>query len=105
MSDERPAFAHGFPRTPAVDALVAAFARGDYAYVRAEAPRLERASDDDAERDAARTLVDRTKPDPLAALLLLVAGVLLVALTTWWIVHGKAPAGGAPPARPVEHVP
>jgi hypothetical protein len=99
-----PSFARDFPRVPELDGLVEAFVRGDYARVRADAPKVEQASSDDAVRAATRTLVDRTKPDPLAVLLLsLTAGLLLVFLG-WWAVHGKAPPGAAPSATPVERV-
>jgi hypothetical protein len=55
-------------------------------------------------RGAARTLIARTEADPLAVGLLALAGALLVLLTGYWIVHGKAPAENAPPRPPVEHV-
>lgn len=99
----RPLFARGFPRDGALDALVDAFERGDYAHVRTEAPKLETA-EDEAVRAAARTLVERTKPDPLAVRLLVVTGVLLMALTAWWIVHGKPPPAATQTSQPVEHV-
>ncbi len=104
MDGRRPSFANEFPRLPALDALVDAFARGDYARVRAEAPKLAATTDDAAVREAAKTLVDRTKPDRLAVGLLVLTGVLLVAMTGYWIVNGKPPPGSAPPTKPpVEH--
>ena len=69
-----------FRASPELDALVDAFERGDYARVRAEAPKLERASTDEAVVAAARTLVERTRPDPLAVKMLLLTGLLLVVL-------------------------
>jgi hypothetical protein len=90
----RPAFARDFPRAPGLDALVDAFAQGNYARVRAEAPALERASDDDAIKQAARTLVERTRPDPLAIALLALAAMILVVVAAWAITHGKPPAHG-----------
>jgi hypothetical protein len=101
---ERPAFARDFPRTPDLDRLVDAFARGDYAQVRTDAPKAEQQSDDDAVRAAIRTLVERTKPEPLAVALLSLAAGLLVILFGWWAVHGKAPPGATPAATPVERV-
>jgi hypothetical protein len=86
-----PAFSRDFPRSPALDALVEAFARGDYARVRAEAPEVERATDDEAIKRAARTLVERTRPDPLAVALLALAAVLFAVLAAWAIAHGTAP--------------
>jgi hypothetical protein len=102
--DDRPSFASAFPASPELDALVEAFARGDYARVRAEAPKLERVSEEEGVRAAAKTLRERTEPDPLAVKLMLLTGALLVLLTGWWIVHGKAPAGATPTTSPVERV-
>jgi hypothetical protein len=102
----RPSFARDFPRVPELDALVDAFARGDYRRVRAGAPGLERSSTDDAVKRAARMLVERTAPDPLASVLLGLAAVLLATVASWWIVHGKAPPSSDPPpwTPPVERV-
>jgi hypothetical protein len=102
--ERRPSFAAEFPSSPELDALVDAFARGDYAHVRAEGPKLQKTSADEAVRAAAKTLVERTQPDPLAVKLLVATGVLLVVLTGWWIVHGKAPAGATQTSAPVERV-
>jgi hypothetical protein len=90
-SSRIPSFAREFPRSPELDALVEAFARGDYAAVRSRAPGLERSSGDPAIQQAARTLVERTRPDPLAVTLLAMAVVLLVVLAAWAIHHGNAP--------------
>ena len=87
----RPTFARDFPRSPDLDALVDAFARGDYARVRAEAPGLERSSDDPAVKQATRALVERTRPDPLVVALLGLAALLFVILAAWAISHGRAP--------------
>jgi hypothetical protein len=87
----RPAFASAFPSSPELDALVDAFARGDYAAVRVHGRALERSSEDPAVRSAARTLVERTRPDPLSVVLLAIAALLLVALGAWAIAHGRAP--------------
>jgi hypothetical protein len=98
LTDERrPPFAEDFPRLPAIDALVEAFARGNYARVRAEGRRLAESEDQDENvRRAARTLVSRTDPDPLAVWLLVLAGVLLVVLSAYWI--GQRGASAAPVA-------
>jgi hypothetical protein len=104
MDDRRrPAFANDFPREAALDALVDAFARGDYAHVRAEGPRLAASTDDPAVREAARTLVDRTKPDRLAVGLLVLTGLLLAVMTGYWVVNGAAPPGSGPTKPPIEH--
>jgi hypothetical protein len=102
--DRRPSFASAFPASAELDALVEAFARGDLAHVRAEGPRLERKSEDEAVRAAARTLVERTEADPLAVKLMLLTGALLVLLTGWWIVHGQAPVAATGTVAPVERV-
>jgi hypothetical protein len=100
----RPSFAADFPREPALDGLVDAFARGDYACVRAGAPALA-SSEDATVRDAAKTLVERTRPDPLATALLAITAALLVLVSVYWSVHGKAPAQQQlPSGPPVEHV-
>jgi hypothetical protein len=88
MPHSRPRFAHAFPRTPDLDALVETFARGDYAAVRAQAPALERSTDDPAVREAARTLVERTRPEPAAVALLAIAALLLAVLGAWAVLAG-----------------
>jgi hypothetical protein len=88
MPPSRPQFARAFPRTPELDALVEAFGRGDYAAVRARAPCLQRSADDPAVRDAARTLVERTRPDPAAVALLAIAALLLAVLGAWAVLTG-----------------
>jgi hypothetical protein len=92
-SNGTPLFSRDFPRTPALDAIVDAFARGDYARVRTEGARIAETTDDDKVRQAALALVARTNPDPLALWLLVLAGALLAVLSGYWIVHGKAPPG------------
>jgi hypothetical protein len=108
MSDaaihERPPFAAEFPRDPALDALLAAFEAGNFARVREEAPRLAARASDPSIARAARELLARTRPDPLARWVLVITGALLVALTAWWIAH-DGPPSIAPAAPPViEHV-
>jgi hypothetical protein len=98
-AERRPSFARAFPRGPELDALVEAFERGDYARVRAEAPKLLSGSTEEGVKRAARTLVDRTKPDGIAVGLLVLAALFVAFLSAWWIVHGHAPAGSAPPVE------
>jgi hypothetical protein len=86
------AFARDFPVHARLDALVDAFARGDYAHVRAEAPGLIDSAEPQDVREAARVLLERTRPDPLAALLLALTAALLAFLAVYWVAHGKAPA-------------
>jgi hypothetical protein len=95
-----PSFARDFPRAPELDALVEAFAQGNYARVREDGPRLAQATTDDAVRRAARRLVERTRPDPLAVTLIAFTAALLVALGGFWMVYGKPPPAGPAPATP-----
>ena len=94
-----PKFAKDFPRDPELDALVAAFARGDYAAVREGAPKLASTTSDEAVRRAARTLRERIEPDPTSRALFLIAAALLIALTAWWVAH-DGPEGNAPAPKP-----
>jgi hypothetical protein len=87
-------------REPRLEAMIEAFARGDYARVRADAKELERASHDDALKQAARALVDRTNPDPLALALLAMAALLLAVLGGWWMVDVRPPDGPHRPPPP-----
>lgn len=82
-----PAFARGFPRDAELDGLVVAFTNGNYASVQERAPRLVEGSEDEGVRQAARLLVERTRPDPAAKLLVAFAAVLLVVLTAWWTLQ------------------
>jgi hypothetical protein len=88
----RPTFTKAFPTDARLDALVDAFARGDYAHVREAGTKLAADSGDEVVRRAALTLVARTSPDALTKALLLLAAVLLLVLSAWWITHGKPPA-------------
>lgn len=103
-ADPRPPFAADFPRSPELDALVDAFVQGNYARVRSDATRLLASDADESIKRAARQLVDRTRPDPLALLLLGLTALLLAAIGGWWTVHGRAPAPPPPHAAPA-HTP
>src|SRR5260370_20035391 len=89
-------FAVDFPRSPELDALLDDFVRGDYRRVRSEGPRLERSGADESTKRAARILIERTQPHPLAVALLALAALLLVALSGWGVTHAKSPALRAP---------
>lgn len=82
-----PAFALGFPEDPALHALVAAFEQGDYARVRREAPALIKQTDSPEVRKAARELMKRLEPDPVAVYLLAGAALLLAFLALWYWAH------------------
>jgi hypothetical protein len=87
LDSRRPTFARDFPRALELDVLVDAFAKGDYASVRAMAPALASASDP-AIAKAARALLDRTKPDRGVIALMGLTAALLVVVATYWIAHG-----------------
>ncbi len=101
-----PKFAADFPRHDELDALVVAFARGDYATVRARAPELAKRADDDAVKRAARRLEEALLPDPAAKILFFLTAGLLVFLTAWWLTHDhpEVKASTPPPAPTVEIV-
>ena len=79
----RPAFLASFPEDPDLAPVVAAFERGDYAAVREQAARLAKHAESKRVRRAAKELLDRIEPDPLAKLLLLAAAALLLFLVIW----------------------
>lgn len=90
-----PAFAKDFPAHTKLDALVAAFERGDYAEIRREAPALESAADESDEvRRAAQLLRARIEPDPSAKILFGITAAVLVILSAWWVTH-SGPEGSA----------
>lgn len=97
----QPAFAKDFPKDDELERLVAAFARGDYATVRTDAPKLAATTKDDAVKAAAVLLRERIEPDPSARLLVALAFALLAFLAGWWVMHHGPEGNGAPPA----HVP
>lgn len=111
-----PGFAKSFPDHPAVEALVLAFEKGNYASVREGAKALlEQSSkpvkkspdaekgdelphplppgpeERDAIRSAARELIRRTEPDPLAVYMVLGAVALLAFLSIWYWSHPHGP--------------
>jgi len=98
-----------YPKHPELDALVEAFAAGNYRRVRAQAPQLAAREDLDADvRESARELCARTEADPLAKTFLLLTGALLAVLTLYWIatsgggVQHPSPPPPPPPAASVE---
>lgn len=96
-----PRFAKDFPRHPELDALVEAFARGDYRTVRDRAPALAERAEDEQVKRAARTLAAHLEADPTAKLLFALTFALLAFLTVWWITHdGPPPEQPAPPTAP-----
>jgi hypothetical protein len=87
VAEEVPAFARGWPRDVDLTALVTAFEAGNYARVRRDAPELARRAADPEVRRAAKELVQRIEPDPVAGYMLAVTAVLLVILAGWYWSH------------------
>lgn len=85
--EEGPLFARTYPKTPEVEALLAAFERGNYARVREEAPQLASRSSDPEVKRAAEDLLRRIEPDPVSKTLLAVAALLLVFFAYWYFGH------------------
>jgi hypothetical protein len=79
-----PRFAARFPDDPALGALVAAFARGDYARVHEGGGALLASGPSPEVRAAVLELQARTRPDPLAKLFFGLPAVLLVVLSAYW---------------------
>jgi hypothetical protein len=83
VGEERPTFLLQFPDDPELELLIRAFEEGNFAKVRAEAPKLARRSTDEAVRRAARELRRRIDPDPLLVVLLVFALSLFAFLVAW----------------------
>lgn len=77
-------FLRSFPNDPALAPLVAAFERGDYAFVRAEAPALAARTKDEQVRRAALELRRRIDPDGLSLVLVGLAFALLIVLALFY---------------------
>ncbi|MEA2753127.1 MAG: hypothetical protein QOI41_7270 [Myxococcales bacterium] len=89
-----PSFARDFPNDPELASLVAAFAAGDYATVRAGAPELASKTTDEHVKRAAELLRARIEPDPTARVFFALTAALLVFLMAWWVTHdGKQHRG------------
>jgi hypothetical protein len=84
---ERPGFVLEFPPDPELDALVKAFERGDFASVRAGAPKLAATTQSPAVRAAALELKQRISPDPMVVWFLGASIGLLIFLVTWSYWH------------------
>lgn len=77
---ERPAFLREFPEDPDLEPLIQAFERGNYAKVRADAPRVAERTAEPEVKAAAEELLRRIEPDPLVKFLLGVAVALFCAV-------------------------
>lgn len=100
-----PSFARDFPENAELEALVLAFARGDYQTASEGGRALARKTDDEAVKKAALLLAERTKPDPTSRVLFLLTATLLVFLSVWWATHDGPPKDAPPaPTTPVPTV-
>jgi hypothetical protein len=77
----RPSFARDWPADPELDALLAAFQAGNYAWVRKVAPELAKSAGARGDGDLrARSLevLARIEPDPMGKVLFGIAALLLL---------------------------
>jgi hypothetical protein len=88
----RPRFLLDFPEDANLEPLIAAFERGDYAYVREHAERVGRETDREDVREAALELRRRIDPDPLVKYLFVASIFLLLFLIAWTYLGSTAPA-------------
>jgi hypothetical protein len=72
-----------FPEDPELERLIAAFESGNFAQVRADAPKLAASTRSEAVRRAALELRTRTDPDPLLVGMLGLCILLFVFLVAW----------------------
>ncbi len=80
---KRARFLETLPDDAALRELGEAFEAGNYARVRAEAPKLAQSSEREDVRAAAADLARRIEPDPLVKYLFLVAVLLLLAIAAF----------------------
>jgi hypothetical protein len=80
---KRPRFLETLPDDPTLRELGEAFEAGNYARVRAEAPKLAQSSEREDVRAAAADLARRIEPDPLVKYLFVLAGLLLLAVAAF----------------------
>lgn len=83
-----PSFAEAFPKDARLGALLAAYARGDYAAVRTGAPQLAKDTDDPAVKVAAEDLLQRISPDPRLRWMYLATLLLVVLVGLYWMRSG-----------------
>ena len=77
-------FSAAYPVDPDLDRLLLAFEEGNYARVRDDAPGVAGRTKDPAVAAAAKDLLSRLSPDPLAVRMLVGAGLLLLFLVYWF---------------------
>jgi hypothetical protein len=95
--NDRPTFAERYPEHPTLHRALDAFSRGNFRSVRAIAAPLV-TDPDAAVAAAAKDLIARISPDPIAYVLLGTTALLLVALTLWAI--GQSHQHLTSPAKP-----
>lgn len=84
---EAPRFARGWADKPELAPLIEAFRTGNYAKVRALAPKLLAETTDPDTRNAIQDIRRRLDPDPMALYALAVTLALLVFLSAWLYLH------------------
>jgi len=86
-TDDRPPFARVYPHHDALDRLVAAFDRGDFALVRSEIPAILDGDEDESVKRAAADLRRRLDPAPTSVFLWALGVALLVFLFGYYVSH------------------
>lgn len=82
-----PSFAGDYPDDPELRDIARAYERGDFRGVRAEGAKLLSKNPSPEVAAAARDLVSRTKPDTLSVAIVAMTALLLLALSSYWMLH------------------
>jgi hypothetical protein len=90
----RPPFAAGYPDDARLDRALELLRVGNYRAMRALVEPLTLGDGEPAVAAAARDLVRRISPDPIAFVLLGVTALLLLTLTLWSLHESKAERDG-----------
>ena len=93
-----PSFAKDYPDDADLLNLARAFERGDFGGVKRAAPGLLSAKSDPEVLKAIHELVSRTRPDPLSIALIALTALLLIALSSYWMLHNGPEAQHSPSA-------
>lgn len=102
---DKPSFAKDYPKDADLGALVGAFDAGDYRSVRAGTSRIASGDKSDAVKAAARDLRSRTEPSRAQIALLVVAALLVIALSAFEITqHGRSAPKPVSPHPAIERI-
>ena len=101
-----PELAKRYPADAELRSLVDSFEAGDYRAVREGTARIAAdANKSDEVKAAARDLRSRTEASPTQIALLVIAALMVIALSTYEVVqHGRSAPRPEPPQPAIEHV-